>query len=81
MKSPEEYYAEHQKAFRTAFDFLNKHFPPEDSPEWWQQAIKDASDMALLAGEGKLVNGLVVAVYDYLEDDLLKRREQDGTQN
>lgn len=81
MKSPEEYYAEHQKAFRTAFDFLNKHFPPEDSPEWWQQAIKDASDMALLAGEGKLVNGLVVAVYDYLEDDLLKRRKQDGTQN
>lgn len=73
--TPEEYAKQHQKAFRTAFDFLTSHFPPVPGMEYWEQAAKDVTEASVLAGEGKLVNLLLTAVYDYLEDEWKKRRD------
>jgi len=75
----EEYAQRHQKAFRTAFNFLNSHFPPGDGDEWWLQITKDASDESVLHGENKLIIGLLVAVVDYIEDEWKKRRAENGT--
>ena len=65
--TPEEYAKMHQKAFRCAFDYLQKHFPPGDDPEWWEQAAKDLSAFSIAAGENRLVIELLAGVYDYLE--------------
>ena len=73
-KSPEEYAIEHQRSFRTAFDFLTQHFPPGSDADWWEKTAQDASDASILAGENKLVVKLLAAVYDYLEYEF-KRRE------
>lgn len=73
--TPEEYVQKHQKAFRCAFDFLNKHFPPEDTPEWWEQACKDVVDASVSQGENNLVVRMLGAVYDYLDDERRIRHE------
>lgn len=62
----EEYAKHHQKSFRTAFDFLSSHFPPEDSEEWWIQTAKDCSDASVAAGEDHLTIELLTAVVNYL---------------
>lgn len=75
--TPEEYAKEHQRAFRTAFDFLNAHFPPDESLEWWDQTAKECSAASVKAGEGKLTIQLLCGVMNYLGDEY-KRRYQDG---
>lgn len=75
--TPEEYAKEHQKAFRTAFDFLNAHFPPAENPEWWDQAAKDCSAASITAGEGKLTIQLLCGIMNYLGEEY-KRRYQNG---
>ena len=73
--TPEQYVQKHQKAFRCAFDFLNKHFPPEDTPEWWEQTTKDVTEASISQGENKLIVGLLIGVFDYLDDERRIRRE------
>jgi len=75
--TPEEYAKEHQKAFRTAFDFLHEHFPPEEDPAWWDQTAKECSAASVAAGESKLVLELLTAVMSYLEIEY-RRRYKDG---
>lgn len=75
--TPAEYAKQHQKAFRTAFDFLNAHFPPENDLVWWEKLAKDCSDASVEAGENKLVIGLLIAVTDYLEE-VRKERKDNG---
>lgn len=65
--TPEEYAKMHQKAFRCAFDYLNQHFPPGNTDEWWKQAAQDLSDFSVAAGENRLVIELLSGVYWYLE--------------
>ena len=76
--SPEEYAKMHQKAFRTAYNYLNTHFPPGIDPEWWSQAAKDLSDASVEAGETELVIELLDAVYTYI-GKVYKRRNEHGT--
>jgi len=75
--TPEQYYAEHQKAFRCAFDFLNKHFPPGDLA-WWEQASNDLKNAA--DGQNQLAHFLLIGVYDYLNEEW-KRRNLGETEN
>jgi len=74
---PGAYAKMHQKAFRTACDFLAGHFPPGDDDEWWLQTAKDCSAASVLAGENILVMELLTAIMNYLGDEY-KRRYQDG---
>ncbi len=73
--SLQEYAKEHQKAFRTAFDFLASHFPPGTELEWWDRLAKDADAASIAAGENKLANKLLAAVMDYLEFEWRKRKD------
>ena len=72
--TPEEYLQIHQKAFRTAFNYLNTHFPPGTDDGWWTQAAKDLSDASVLAGENTLVLELLNAVYSYIGSEYHRRR-------
>lgn len=64
--TPEEYAKHHQKSFRTAFDFLNSHFPPEDNEDWWLKMARDCSDASVAAGEDTLTIELLAGVANYL---------------
>ena len=74
-QTPAEYAILHQKAFRTAFDFLASHFPPRTDPEWWEQAATDASAASESQLDNPLVERLLIGVYDYLDIEY-KRRVQ-----
>ena len=76
--TPEEYAKQHQKAFRTAFDFLASHFPPGMDEAWWEQAANDVSAACTEAGENDLVIKLLIGVYGYLDDEYKLRRDQNG---
>ena len=75
--TPEEYYARHQQAFRCAFDFLNKHFPPGDDPEWWVQFSEDIKNADDAQHGNQLATFLLIGVLDYLNEEY-KRRKKDA---
>ena len=78
----EEYARSHKEAFRTAFDFLNTHFPPGEDPDWWDGTAKDGQLACAKCGENKLTTGLLIGVFEYLEDEWTKRRkDREGTDN
>lgn len=77
-RTAEEYYAMHQKAFRVSFDYLNAHFPPADSVEYWTQTGKDGQEACAKVADNPLLIRLMTAVVEYLEEEG-KRRNQDGT--
>ena len=76
--TPEEYAKIHQKAFRCAFDFLNAHFPPGDTDEWWLKTAQDCSAASIAFGETPIVNELLVAVMEYLGKEYHERRKANG---
>lgn len=78
--TPEEYAKVHQKAFRCAFDFLNAHFPPGDTDEWWIQTAKDCSAASVAFGETPIVIELLGGVMNYLGTEY-KRRCENGKVN
>ena len=72
--SPEQYADRHKKAFRVAFDYLNAHFPPGDSTEWWEQTAKDAEYASIvISNRDPLATELLVSIYNYLEKEWKKR--------
>ena len=75
---PEEYAAYHKMVFRGIFNFLNAHFPPGDTLEWWEQFSKDTDAASDKLKGGKLVNGMLLAIADYLDEECKKRREVNG---
>lgn len=77
--SPDEYVSRHKQAFRLAFDFLNKNFPPSDDPDWWGAAAVEMVDFIHQGDDNVLAKNLMFAVYDYLEDECKIRRKINGT--
>lgn len=76
--TPEEYARLHQKAFRCAFDFLNEHFPPGDTEEWWEKAAQDCSAASVAFGETDIVTELLIGIMNYLGKEYHKRRNDSG---
>lgn len=74
---PEEYAAYHKMVFRVAFDFLNSHFPPQDDPEWWKKLSEDFTEVSDKAKGGPLVDGIILAISDYLDEERKKRKDAD----
>ena len=60
--------------FRVAFDFLNAHFPPPQNLEKWKQFAIDTSAASEQAKGGKLIDGFLTAIGDYLEEEYKKRK-------
>lgn len=72
---PEEYAAYHKMVFRIVFDFLNAHFPPEVDTAWWEKFSEDIGKASDDAKGGSLVNGMLMAVADYMEEEWRKRKK------
>ena len=77
--TPEQYYAQHQKAFRTAFDFLVQHFPPGIDLDWWKKTT-DEIGIAYDLQKDELTYQLLRAVFEYLDYEW-KRRNPNGIDN
>ena len=77
IKTPAEYAEAHPKAFRCAFDFLRSHFPPGNTPEWWEATNNDASLAADSLKNDVLATKLLIGVLDYLEYEFKLRRDQE----
>lgn len=75
---PEEYLAYHKLVFREMFNFLNIHFPPQEDPEWWKKIAEDTDEVSDRIKGGPLVNGMLLAIGDYFEEEYKKRRGNDG---
>ena len=75
--TPGDYAAIHKQAFRIAFDFLNEHFPPEHTPEWWEKTANDVTLIGNMYGENRAAVRLVGAMFEYLEE-VDKERTKDG---
>lgn len=69
IPTPRQYAERHAKAFRTAFDFLNRHFPPEMSDEYWQAALKDMKSVWERADGDPLATSLLVDIWEYLDEE------------
>lgn len=75
--TPEQYVERHKRAFRAAFDYLNAHFPPNpDDSGYWERAARDVSAAASV--HNPLGEKLLLSVYEYLEDEFMKRRNGHG---
>lgn len=76
---PEEYATYHKMVFRLMFDFLNDHFPPGENKEWWIHYAEDVEKAYTKAKGGPLVNGMLSAISDYLDEEYKKRRDEHET--
>ena len=76
--TPQEYAARHKESFRTAFNFLNSHFPPVFSYEWFERASEDLSRASAECKENPLAIHLLLAVYYYLNVESKLRKEETG---
>lgn len=75
---PEEYLTYHKLVFRETFDFLNAHFPPQNDPQWWLQFAKDTSATSEKLKGGRLLDGILLAIGNYLDEEYKKRRGESG---
>lgn len=75
--TPEQYVANHKLAFRIAFNFLSKHFPPENTEEWGEKVCRNVADAALANPGDELTAQLLVAVLNYLDLENEKRRQEE----
>lgn len=74
----QDYYQQHQRSFRCAFDFLNRHFPPGEEIEWWEQVTREASKASAEQKDNKLTMELLGGVMNYLEYEWKRRRQEHG---
>ena len=66
MEKVEQYQEQHKKAFRITFDFLKKHFPPQNNPEWWTAFSNDVSILAYDNRDNLLCTALLTGIMNYL---------------
>ena len=76
--APEEYYAKHQQAFRCAFDFLNRHFPPGEDSAWWEKTAEEIKAADDAQHGNQLATLLLIGVLDYLNEEYKRRYKHGG---
>lgn len=70
-----DFKALHRKAFRAAFDYLEKKWPPVWDDQWWKDRAKELGPMAHAAENERgnpLEGELYLAVFCYMEKALKK---------
>ena len=73
--TPVEYAKMHQKAFRTAFNFLASHFPPENNETYWEKVAKDSGDISAMCEEDPLTVQLISGIINYLDQECKARSD------
>jgi len=59
--------SQYKRDFRLAYDYLERHTPPQATPEWWTAAAKEISTTWSQGGRSQLLHSLLSAVYEELE--------------
>ena len=62
----------HRAAFRAAYDFLNTHYPPEDTEQYWLQTCADVGIVSAEHITNELCQELLTAVLLYLSNKVKK---------
>lgn len=78
LPTPQGYVARHKKAFRTAFDFLNAHFPPTWDSVWWKKVAEDMCSASDENANEQLTEELLMAVFNYLEKEMKLRKVEEN---
>ena len=78
--TPDQYALVHQKAFRTAFDFLNAHFPPAENDEWWLKMAEDCGT-ASASANSPLATELLTGVVNYINNEFMRRKNNGSVQD
>lgn len=73
--TPQEYADRHKKAFREAFDFLNAHFPPVFSDDYFAKVVEDVTVVEAKDPNNPLLVHLLSGIFCYLDDESKLRRE------
>lgn len=68
--------SEYKRAFRIAFDYLEQHLPPQNTPEWWTAAAQEISGIYNQANRNPFLQALLLAVYGELERITRDQAEQ-----
>lgn len=68
--------SEYKRAFRIAFDYLEQHLPPQNTPEWWTAAAQEISAIYNQANGTPFLQALLLAVYGELERITRDQAEQ-----
>jgi len=58
---------DYRELYRIAYNFHAEHNPPAPGPGYWEQTLDDLSLTANAHGNDKLLNALLMAVFDELE--------------
>lgn len=72
MEEQERLNRVHKTAFRVAFDFLEKHDPPESTEKYWLQTCKDLNYASGDNITNELCQTLLSAILIYLSDKVKK---------
>lgn len=57
----------YKRAFRAAFDFLERHTPPQHSADYWTQTTQDAAAITAQRPGDHFLQGLIMAALEELE--------------
>ena len=67
--------SDQKRAFRVAYELLERYYPPKQDEEYWKELAKD---LALLGNQHRddyLARILLITVYEYLEEELRRERK------
>lgn len=67
MAKAEQFETLHKNAFRKAFEFLKRQFPPRADGEYWLKAARDLGDTSGTEPENVLLGNLLLCVWEYLD--------------
>lgn len=76
MEIVEAYKGTHKTAFRVAFNFLDAHFPPVNTEDWWRQTCEDALYVEVQHDGNQLCKELLGEVISYLSEFAKKSEEK-----
>ena len=66
----------YKRAFRLAYEYLERHLPPHNTPEWWTAAAQEISGIYNQANRNPFLQALLLAVYGELERITRDQAEQ-----
>lgn len=67
MAKAEQFEALHKSAFRKAFEFLKRQFPPRADGEYWLSAARELGDIASTEPGNVLLEKILLCIWSYLD--------------
>ena len=68
IETVEAYRQIHKTAFRVAYNFLEAHFPPVNTDEYWKKTCDDAAYVSAQHITNELCQGLLGSILIYLSE-------------